>query len=1117
MQIFTLSTTNCFPLTSNYYLDSTVKFKEQLIFTENDVTFPLNDALKEANDTATNNFSNLYLGRKSSLTNNIFIENLDKLPDEGFRTYLAVNALLGVNSLSRFWVVEEPQDVTINSTIVAVSGLYVNLDNRYYFEIVFLDDLLCKIAHENNGIKRYLTLDLNSGLTFCKDLNDDYLGMYSPQIFTYIYDRDNDYIVFQKNTNDVVKYLSISPDPLITNLILVDSLTASSIAFNSSAIFKCSPRTDEPNTTILIDPWVSYDRNFYNNEPVINPDRSYDATDDSYLLNNEYFNISGNELNLNFLTLKNTNTPENYQARSNPFFNERPVEMRDYKKIFSGSNQTYGNDNILLGYEGYTSNIIFKNDKVTYFHIPQNFYPFKQLNINDSGLIEAGAMAGDHPLKSDKVFKKKADYEKTSIFGNTLEETTGDFLCAWLSGNPDVTAKPVWVDRYYNPSKLTFIDALTSSTFQSINYVSLYECLMKNANIDFEVFDKPSDLIFEKGTYYAYQRLGAQYSRDYLNVLNDVLVQKNFDIYRTTNQANIAQPLVSNPEYIFDGSAYAVTNNLSAIDATNSFTIVMDIANKDWTKPFAYQMIGNYSNDGFGVFNMNHLTPTLFIPSENTLYITNTDFTSLNTIVFNSNIEFIIRFDGFDYYHVMLADGTFKRLNNKNIEMYSITNAAFSNIIDYDYDSINAYFLVYAGAGNKLYRLNLITGVLKEFTASEYDYNVKLSYNTNNHQLQPANTLDVVDGVVYLTDGIKSKRTGTNIYYGTGSLITLWRDIKQSIPTLLPRYFSLALKDFNVDVDGNIWILYDDNTYAKFTSSQVLTLSGQIDGNSIINTVDFIYELGENEVKEYTIISSISSYNSTQTILFHKYDNQTNLLSSFSYPIQSLNLPITPINYIREYLYDLYPDSNLNYRIKLTNTQDDTDVEDVNLIFNLSSLDAGYHNFAFRVDTYRGEMQLIIDGHVVKQQTFQPRMYQFSDLITRPFFIGTSPYTNGIPMFEYLKTNKFNAKNITVKNFYLYSTPLNYFDIMFHKKMDKDSLQDVVFNVACGKRGYLEEIERYFKFTLPGHKSTAMNVVLRNSGIYNPELQLEIEKRILLVLKNSIPAYAKINSIKWSN
>ena len=71
--------------------------------------------------------------------------------------------------------------------------------------------------------------------------------------------------------------------------------------------------------------------------------------------------------------------------------------------------------------------------------------------------------------------------------------------------------------------------------------------------------------------------------------------------------------------------------------------------------------------------------------------------------------------------------------------------------------------------------------------------------------------------------------------------------------------------------------------------------------------------------------------------------------------------------------------------------------------------------------------------------------------------------------------------------------------------------------MACGRRNYLEEIERYFKFQIPGNKSTLMNIVLKNSGITNKDLRFEIEKRIYTLLAKTVPAYIKVNNIKWSN
>jgi len=79
------------------------------------------------------------------------------------------------------------------------------------------------------------------------------------------------------------------------------------------------------------------------------------------------------------------------------------------------------------------------------------------------------------------------------------------------------------------------------------------------------------------------------------------------------------------------------------------------------------------------------------------------------------------------------------------------------------------------------------------------------------------------------------------------------------------------------------------------------------------------------------------------------------------------------------------------------------------------------------------------------------------------------------------------------------------------------TIQDIHFDIPCGRRNYLEEIERYFKATLPGSKSTLFNVVLRNTGITDTKLQAKIEAKLMGTLTNSIPAYSKLNKIKWVN
>lgn len=491
MDVYTLSSTSFFGLSSTYPYDKTLKFNENITFTEQGVNVPVNEAFKNLNDNTLNNFSALFLSKKDLILSSFKIDPLAKLEDEGFSTYFAVNAIGTVTPSSRFWVVGEPP-VTFNTAVLKVSGDYSGFNNQYLFDIELIDDKFCKILHENEGIIRYLTVDYTGNISFCKDVGLDGVGAYSPQIFYYVYDRAYDYIILLKNINDIAKYVFYNANT--ESLTLVDPITGTTVPYNIQSIFRVRSRNPAPNTTHIFDPWLSYKKDLHTNSQYVNSEKSIHKIKSNILFHNEFFTLSSSTFNLNALSLKNTNTPENYQSRNNPFFNENSVEFRDYKSLFSGHNQKYGNDNLSLNYETYTTSILLKKDQITYFHIPQIFYPFERLNINDSGLIEAGAIAGDHPIKADKIFKKKADYKYTSHFGDTAEETSGNFLCAWLSGNRDPNAKPIWVDRYYNPKNISFFKALSSRDLQAVRYISIFDCLVDKAYEligEVDIFDKP--------------------------------------------------------------------------------------------------------------------------------------------------------------------------------------------------------------------------------------------------------------------------------------------------------------------------------------------------------------------------------------------------------------------------------------------------------------------------------------------------------------------------------------------------------------------------------------------------------------------------------------------------
>jgi len=1219
MEVVSLNTSNYIGLSASYPHDQTLKFDQDYYYTDQGLNFSVSKALTLANDTTTNNYSNLFLTQSVPLADSLYIEDLRPIPDDGLTTYLAVYATGGESGQSRYLVVQEPAP-EVATALISMSGIKTLIDNRYFFTIRFYNSDLCRIEHVNLDTARYLTANVDESLTFTYDTNTDYLDDLSPQLFNYIYDRPGNNIIFYKNLNDTPYYVGASG----SNLALFQwSLTATGIIpYTEKSVFSCIPRSSDPNNTQLLDPWVSYKRNFKTNTQDIESSRSISSVNSNLLLNNE-FNNTTNSFDLNALSLKNTSTPENYQSRNNPFGSEKSaylvdseVDLRDYKKLYTGSHQTRGSDNITIGYESYTTDIVLSKDAVTHFHVPYNLYPFKQINIAESGLVQAGAIAGDHPIKSDKIFKKLTNAKATSPYGASGDETTGSFLCSWLSGGVDINTKPIWVDRYYNPSKTTFIDALTSRSLKAITYNSEFNLLIEGVGdipgTD-DVFDKPSNLVFEPGCYYAYHHYGPSDVTKYLHIFKPYLEDQDFQYYYNINVSNTLVSGVTAEEYPFDGINYAVTSPLTGIQDSNQFTLAFDMYNKDWSKPFGYQILGNFLNDGFGIFNENIVTPTLYFNTLSTLNIFNTDLKGIKTVSYNNNPYLTIRAGFTDNYAVIYRTGSVEWRTFDDISLSSIPVSDFTRAVDFISTGNTTAYVLCSGATvndpSTVYSIDLLNVAV--VSAAILDQKAYYTPAANGpgpgkgEDRSLSRTIDHYKGELFFTEGTVARRLGTTIYYlpVDGLSLNAWYNIDtatDSSVTVLTAFRitqpNVRFVDFNIDFDKNLWLL-TNNAFYKYTTNKEFILSGTLTSDTVITNT--VYLTGNGSATTFTIRNSGSS----QTSDYIVFDNNNyQLLPTYDYNVNSNNIVftnpplsgalysvsrtyatdvfnnykvnfisefangtyydrvlftrtgyltsgttasqayqlvladmkgaslsstffasltadqklITNTDYLREYIYDNYPDASLSFKAVTTNVYDSHDNLTSEIVFNLSALDPGYHHFAVRFDAYHGYMALFVDSQKVKDIQFPPRKYEFSNVIYRPFLIGSACFNNSVPLFEYLQKVSYLTENIKIKNFYLYSTPLNDYDIIMHARKGAN-IQDIHFDIPCGRRNYLEEIERYFKATIPGGKSTQYNVLLRNTGITDPGLRTELEKRILTALGKSAPVYSKLNTIKWIN
>lgn len=1115
---------NTFPsIELSYNLDNTVSIRNDNFENEQNLDILLYNFLKDSRDESSNKYSTLYLTDRRKLSDYIEIKSLSSSPVEVFTTWLASDADRLLTTKTDYWVTE---DVIGSSTVtvdVVASGTFLEIDNRYFYDIYLLDENKCQIGHTYNNITRFMTinyLNATANTYFSLENGQDPFDPNSTQTFYYLYDRRNDFIVFYKLINDIAYVLQT--DENTKDLVLVLPLTSDDFAFTSDQIFRCRTRYETPKKPTANSSWVQYVKNFLSNNlvvddkpaPVDGYSPSFTNIQTNYLANTEYHNLSNLTLPLNILTLKNTNTPESYQSKNNPFHvREDEIMMRQYRKIISGTNQVKGNDNISLTYENFTSEKVFKPDELTYFHAPQDLFPYTQLNIRDTGLIESGAIAGDHPLKSDKLFKKQADYKYQSSFGDTAFEQSGTFLCTWLSGADDINARPVWVDRYYFPQKVNYLAALSSPVNPFITYESAEQCLKEKLPIlNQVVVDVPSQLCFEPGILYAYHRIGKNTTNQLINALNLFLFEKDLNYYSDTTYNVLCGELIPNQsyEYTFNGTQIGSTDRVSFPNILSEFTVCFYLNVDDWKAPFANQIVGNYVNDGFGIFNINYITPFIYFGAPSALHIYNTDFNLIGTKEFNSNLINIIKFEQLEDYFVILKNGQTIRNNTSDISLNSLTFPGITQTRSLYNINENLVCVLTGGGMNDFYVLNTDTNLLTAASAVPYQkWGVDFTNTGFTNIVQHKNNIFLIQG--------KSSRILNDEIWFVGTVApftdTLYRYNTISRERISAFKFN-NLNDMNIDFDDYIWVAHGGDNLTKLKSDKeiVFTKTYDLSGYNF-ERIDLLSYFDNSKYNEELLL--ISRNNNSFRVDKIDYDGnivKTKILPSY---LSASFMDTTGGDFARYYTKKQYPAYNLNTKIKVRNVYDFTDVKKLELKFNLSAFDVGYHHVAVRVDTFKGIYSMFIDGALVETQYFDQNNYIFNNFLKEPFSIGATPFFNNEYLYKRLKQKtSYIALNSKIKNFYVYNKPLDYHDIGLHVKQGQE-FYPLRFDIPSGRRSYIDEIEYVFKNKIPGFKSGVFDLYIKNTGIKNRDLQLILEKQIQQTLQGILPTYTKLRNIIW--
>jgi hypothetical protein len=801
-------------------------------------------------------------------------------------------------------------------------------------------------------------------------------------------------------------------------------------------------------------------------------------------------------------------------------------EQRKYYKIFTGSNQNEGTDKIYLGFEGYTSELTLKKDIDTYFHVP--FFATGQL-LNESTLVADGALPGPIPAMADRIFKKQSEYGKTTPWGTTTQIPDGSWLCSWLYAVSE--EEPLWLDRYYNPGKLSLNEALEQD-------VSIFKYNPNDNDIIF--YDVPSTMILDPGVYYYYQHQGEKTAKDLVQTfggLDNNRLRLNLDnwsasfyddtIYKNKVTINSFKPTwilalssneytdrnvlnFDNTDYIECQAAYSDTYNLSS-----EFTLNFWLYHKNWAAATYTQLAGNINRGGYGVIYNNLKDYPYWVIPDSTLghlfYINqeNNIYKEKGT-QFQIDTPMQITFAGVNLDNeVIVLDQYSNKILKYNhlgdvIDSATTIGSPKTGIINGEGNTI-----VLTTSGTYIYDPSLT--LIESVSSEPYLSNTHLAYYPDGTLVRQSSSLDVkvdfyrnkwsldINGALYCNDVFHSSFLGT---LGT----------------------NLAIDPFN-----NLWVTTTNSLVYKFDTFTKEVIEVYRFGSDVIQlapkrlTFAYNYNRATNSSEWSGYI--INSYDQKM----YQFNLDGDLIKVFDLPLElDINNPITAAQNtndlkftatgdysgyeLRRIFYPIIHNNKHQLQFKIMAKHRTERKPDI--YFNLSLPVDYFANNSWHLVTciYENqELKMFIDG-VLRDKKTLPTNYEIVYTYKNSFFVGTPPGRTENLNYEINSTSVIWNGYIDNIKIYDYAIKENFIQTFLREKI---IAQNIIWNIPTAPLQYIEGIERMFKHRLPGHKSSFFKIKLSGTKITNTEVRARVEKEIVSLIERIKPVYSKLLSVEW--
>ena len=1029
------------------YVDDSFTINQTTSQFDQGFTFNEAEALRNLNDQSTNNYNMLYLTTRKHVDDLFTFEQQDTDIETLVTPLIFSHQTTGADLYLKF------------STNVAEIVSYEDVTDTdlLQFQIIIDSPTEMRLLHVNGSSNYYLATEDNSTLIFSASSANN--------TFRYLLDNDGYLLLYRAISGSIQKILTVAAD----NTISLEDVTAYQPIKGTANVIRVN-YTFTNITYNVNNSWVSYKTNNIN-DFSINTEKSAFDLEGQYLLTTNY-NTIGENIDINFITLKSNTSEKNYTKRGsslNRVDNSVPsVDYRFYSAINSGNDQEKGNDNIVLTYTFYDQDIKAKPGTDTFFRTSSSLYPYERLNVNDSKLVVNGALGSKSPATSDNVYKLRT---------NSTGFNNGRYLCTWLSACEANTAF-VWVDRYYYPDLIQKEEAYRGATVYRPSFIDSIDSVAYDATYYTDInnnkyFDKLSDLFFEPNTTYRYVRRSENDIISYVNTLSsNILYQKDNLKLNGTNSESVI---------------------VNSINDTGEFTVSFDI-HLDPSKKYGYSILGNHTNVGFSVTNDTAITPFIISLSGKALLRYNTHLDIVDQSIFEKNVKDVIRFDALDDFIVVCEDGYVYSLRADNVIQRLNIIPSLSSYISYNISA------------------NQVAFVKNDSTAVCVD---KSTLQTSISSINDTLGLGV-SSVYYNLSGllgspgtsIKTYNT-THMLYQSGSTIFKLKAGEDNATPVVQS--SSTLKDFAVDENGNILLLHDVDKFTLINKNRKVLFTQTLSTIPLTGSrCEFVTQYGFDRKDTFITIAGID-INGSQAIAMYDSDSVLRSYSSIQGTLTSTQSNFTGYNYF----IDKNTNHNLTFRLTLANILDNTDITTTALTYDYKDIEPGFTTFTYTFDSLKGTIKLYMNSILQQETSVTPAKYSVKTIQTNNFIIGATSFYNNIKLADYIKQPGFyHIYGTTLKNVYIYDKALT-FDKINALNILGNAIDPIIISIPCGQRNNIEEIIRYFKFGVPNSISNKIDIVVKNSGITDEAQQNAIKGEIINNITALLKGDAVINNINF--